>query len=319
MPAMHQNPFPLAIPRCLWYDINKLYEIMTKDGSNGAKGAVRMANIKLFVCCHRPEEVPAHPLLRPVQVGAALADVRFPGFLYDDGGENISDKNRSYCELTAQYWAWKNVQADYYGFFHYRRYLYSSQTARRPYRIEAKPTLELLDRLGYARFEELICQHDLILPRGEDMRLPVREHYAGARFHHRVDLERAERIVGELTPEYAPAMERYLSGSMCYFGNIFIMKRQVFDHYCQWLFPILEEFDRRTDTSGYCAQERRVDGYLAERLLGTYATHHQELDHLELPRVHFIEDPAERLKKQAVNALLPPGSVRRSWIKSLKR
>ncbi len=27
-----------------------------------------------------------------------------------------------YCELTAQYWAWKNEDADYYGFCHYRRY-----------------------------------------------------------------------------------------------------------------------------------------------------------------------------------------------------
>ena len=74
-------------------------------------------DIKLFVCCHRPVDVPKHPLLVPLQVGAALADSRFYGFLHDDAGENISRKNRSYCELTAQYWVWKNVRADYYGFF----------------------------------------------------------------------------------------------------------------------------------------------------------------------------------------------------------
>ncbi len=92
-----------------------------------------MADIKLFVCCHRPEKVPKHPLLYPIQVGAALSEVRFPEFLYDDTGENISEKNRSYCELTAQYWAWKNVRADYYGFFHYRRYLYPDTKAKRPF------------------------------------------------------------------------------------------------------------------------------------------------------------------------------------------
>ena len=74
-----------------------------------------------------------------------------------------------------------------------------------------------------------------------------------------------------------------------------------------------------SDTSGYSAQERRVDGYLAERLLGIYAFCHQELKSLELPRVHFLADTAERRKKQMVNLLLPPGSVRRSKVKSWKR
>lgn len=271
-----------------------------------------MADIKLFVCCHQPIPVPKHPLLFPVQTGAALAEKRFPGFLYDDSGDNISEKNRSYCELTAQYWAWKNIHADYYGFFHYRRYLYPNQEARRPYRIELKPSLDVLARLGYAQFEALIPEYDLILPKGENMYLPVRKHYADAPFHHREDLDRIERIVWEQTPEYSAAMDRYFSGSICYFGNIFIMKQQVFTDYCRWLFSILEEFDGKTDTSAYDAQERRVDGYLAERLLGVYYTRRKsELNTLELPRVYFDAD----YKKRMLYHLLPPGSFRRSLVK----
>ena len=86
-----------------------------------------MGDINLFVCCHNESEVPAHPLLIPIQVGTALAERRFAGYAHDDEGENISRKNRAYCELTAQYWAWKNCQAEYVGFFHYRRYLYPGQ------------------------------------------------------------------------------------------------------------------------------------------------------------------------------------------------
>ena len=104
-------------------------------------------DIRLFVCCHQPSSVPEHPLLYPIQVGAALADTHFPGFLHDDSGENISRKNRVYCELTAQYWAWKNVEADYYGFFHYRRYLYPDTTAKRPYIIKREPSLAQLNKL----------------------------------------------------------------------------------------------------------------------------------------------------------------------------
>lgn len=104
-----------------------------------------MAEIKLFVCCHQPAAVPEHPLLVPIQVGAALADEHFSGFLHDDTGDNISGKNRSYCELNAQHWAWKNVEADYCGFFHYRRYLYPNANAKRPYRLEGEPSAALLE------------------------------------------------------------------------------------------------------------------------------------------------------------------------------
>ena len=93
------------------------------------------------------------------------------------------------------------------------------------------------------------------------------------------------------------------------------MKRQIFQDYCEWLFSILKEFDRQKDVFSYCAQERRVDGYLAERLLGIYRAYHQELRVLELPRVHFVEKPVERCGKRVANMILPPGSFRRAWVK----
>lgn len=79
-------------------------------------------NIKIYVVCHKPSYVPPNPYLYPIQVGTALAKEALEGMLHDNEGDNISKKNKSYCELTAQYWAWKNEEADYYGFFHYRRY-----------------------------------------------------------------------------------------------------------------------------------------------------------------------------------------------------
>lgn len=77
------------------------------------------------------------------------------------------------------------------------------------------------------------------------MYVPVREHYAQAPFHHGKDLELAKQIVREHHPEMEKAADEYLFGTVCYFGNIFIMKRQVFRDYCNWLFPILDEFDHR--------------------------------------------------------------------------
>lgn len=79
--------------------------------------------IQIYVACHKPTCVLDNRLLVPVQVGAALTDIRYDGMRQDNEGEHISEKNPQYCELTAQYWAWKNTDCEYYGFFHYRRYL----------------------------------------------------------------------------------------------------------------------------------------------------------------------------------------------------
>ena len=275
-------------------------------------------NIKLFVCCHQKACVPEHPLLVPIQVGTALTGERFDGWFHDDTGENISAKNRAYCELTAQYWAWKNCGADYYGFFHYRRYLYPDAHAKRPYRIERTPDEQTLKKLGYPAFSALIEQYDLILPKAENMYRTVREHYDSAPHHHAKDLELAETIVRERSPEIAAALTDYLSGTMHYFGNIFIMHSALFREYCAWLFPVLEEFDRRADLTGYGPQEKRVDGYLAERLLGGWYFYRRErLKTLELPRVHF-HTGREYAARRILNAALPPGTRRRALIKRLK-
>ena len=46
----------------------------------------------------------------PVQMGHAI----HPGIGYigDDTGENISERNGNFCELTGLYWAAKNLDSD---------------------------------------------------------------------------------------------------------------------------------------------------------------------------------------------------------------
>ena len=66
--------------------------------------------------------MPKNILFLPIQVGRAISSVDL-GIQGDDTGDNISWKNRNYCELTALYWAWKNLkEVDIIGLCHYRRY-----------------------------------------------------------------------------------------------------------------------------------------------------------------------------------------------------
>ena len=87
--------------------------------------------IKILIACHRQYAVPDGPCYLPVEVGAALHTQPIPGFTPDNTGDNISEKNKNYCELTALYWAWKNLDADTSGLVHYRRYFSNGKLLKR--------------------------------------------------------------------------------------------------------------------------------------------------------------------------------------------
>ena len=79
-----------------------------------------MAEIKILVAAHKLYWMPNDSVYMPIHVGReGKADL---GYVGDNTGDNISAKNPNYCELTALYWAWKNLEADYVGLVHYRRY-----------------------------------------------------------------------------------------------------------------------------------------------------------------------------------------------------
>ncbi len=279
-----------------------------------------MNKIKILVSAHKDVYVPENILLQPIQAGAALAEKRLPGMLHDDEGQQISGKNKAYCELTVQYWAWKNLEADYYGFFHYRRYLDFSKEyplrTQKGYRIagsgryagregltecrrysgrrhltghrrltgdgyftsrvapykEADSIRKDLSAYGLdeSNMRRIIEKYDVVTVLGERMNVTVYQQYC--QFHSGEDLDGAIRILKEKYPRYAEACDLYMNSKYIYFCNMYVMKRKYFYAYMEWLFPILEEFEKEKDFSGYSERELRVIGFLAERLFGVYYT-----------------------------------------------
>lgn len=266
-----------------------------------------MADIRIFMCCHKGcSTLP--PLCTPVQCGSAL-NPPADGELSDNTGDNISEKNREYCELTAHYYAWKNVSADFYGFCHYRRFFALGGT-KRPYAAMGR-----LSERDYARLfgiEEqwrgLIEAHSLVVPRSEDMGLSVREHYCTSAFHYEEDLAIFLEGIERRAPKLMPTAEEYLAQSRQYFCNMFIMDRVHFMEYCEMLFAVLEYFDERKNLHGDF-QSDRADGYLGELFTGIYINYcrRQGAAIAELPRI----DAECSWKKRLGCALLPPESRRR--------
>lgn len=282
-------------------------------------------DIKIFISCHKECFVPSHPLLSPVQVGADLGKSYFAGMRPDNTGENISSLNRRYCELTAQYWAWKNENADYYGFFHYRRYFSFANKIKRPYVILSQPDDATLKSHGYDQnnMENIIRSFDIIMPLPENMFISAYKHYAQSKHHRIDDLETVREIIREKYPDFNEAADEYLNSSKLFFGNMFIMKKELFNDYCNWLFDILKEFDNRRDFSLYNSKELRVNGYLGERLLGIYVTWLKKNKNIligYLPRIHFEAFSGETDnfgKMRRLYRILPPGTLRRSIVKRM--
>lgn len=62
-------------------------------------------NTKIIIATHKLYDMPQDDIYLPVHVGREGKEP-LP-YQPDNTGDNISDKNASYCELTGLYWAWK--------------------------------------------------------------------------------------------------------------------------------------------------------------------------------------------------------------------
>ncbi len=213
--------------------------------------------IRMLVAAHKEYRMPADPMYLPIQVGRAGSTLDL-GFQGDDTGDNISGKNPAYCELTAIYWAWKNLDADYVGLSHYRRHFRGGSGRDKWSRV-----------LTTAQAEALLGKAPVVLPKKRNYYIEtVYNQYVHA--HPAEGLDLALRLAAAQGPQYRRAAEGLKRRSWVHIYNMFLMRRDIFDGYCQWLFDILFEVERQLDVSGYSAYDRRVFGFVGERLLDVY-------------------------------------------------
>lgn len=121
-------------------------------------------NIKILVCAHKNSRLPQHEYFCPIQVGASLTSARFFPVL-DNTGDNISDRNPHFCELTAHYWAWKNLKCDIIGLNHYRRFFdfHRPFPAFSPDRSFINIDSFLKETYQFPDLETLLNDYDIIL------------------------------------------------------------------------------------------------------------------------------------------------------------
>ncbi|MBW4802144.1 DUF4422 domain-containing protein [Loigolactobacillus coryniformis] len=215
-------------------------------------------NIKILVAAHKNYVMPQDQnLYLPIFVGKDLHPDVNHTFQGDNTGDNISVKNAHYNELTAIYWAWRNLDADAIGLVHYRRYL------------SLHKQKDLTSVLDQAQTESLLKDHDIILPKKRNYYIESNySHYVHA--HHAEPLELTRKIIEQDYSMYLKAFDEVMQRKSAHMFNMFIMKQQAFDEYCQWLFDILAKVEQNLDISDYNQYEARVYGFISERLLDVW-------------------------------------------------
>lgn len=238
--------------------------------------------ITMLIASHKSASMPTDSMYVPIHVGHALNPVDL-GFQRDDEGDNISSKNKSYCELTALYWAWKNGTADAYGLSHYRRYFVGTMAGPNGSKI-----------LSPAEADGLLSQFDVILGKPRNYVVEtIDSHYRNG--HYGEDLDVLRATIERMHPEYLTAYDQVFSGRKLSLYNMLLMRHEAFDAYASWLFPLLAEVESQIDESDRSSYQQRTMGYLGERLLNVWVAAHSELQVNERKIVNTDGEP--KLKK----------------------
>ncbi len=236
----------------------------------------------ILVAAHKKYRMPSDELYLPVQVGAAGKESI--GFQRDDEGENISALNPYFCELTAMFWAWKNLNADYVGLAHYRRHF--------ALRYESDPWNRILCR---RELEPYIGKIRVFVPNKRKYYIEtLYNHYAHT--HHPEQLDETRKILQGKHPEMMPAYVEICRQRWGYMFNMMILDRPLFDEYCSWLFSILFELRKRLGEEGLTSFEARYYGRISEILWNVWLRYKVNTGKLKTGEI--MEIPVIHMEKQ---------------------
>lgn len=225
-------------------------------------------NIKIFIAAHKEVELPDKKGYIPLQVGAeGKKDL---GYEKDNTKDNISLKNKNYCELTGIYWIWKNVKCDITGLVHYRRYFFEKSSKH-----------SLKDIVSEERIKNILTEYDVIVPK--KVRLIYKDVKTQfCKFHNEKDYLITREVIEKLYPDYLNAFDKVSKRKWLYPYNMIISKKAWFDEYSKWLFNVLFEVEKRVDISNYSDHQKRLFGFLSERLFNVWLLKNNQLEIKEL-------------------------------------
>ena len=241
----------------------------------------------IYIAAHKKFDDPGMENYCPLQVGAEGKNDL--GYLLDNTEDNISIKNPNFCELTGVYWIWKNTSDDYKGLVHYRRYFGKSNLSSNPD-----------DIYTYEEMKNMLKDADIVLPYVEYFKQNAKDEILIYCCTPEI-FEQLECVVKEKYPEYGQAFDDYFKQNQSTLFNMMFCRGDLFDKYCEWLFDILFELEKHVDLSVLNDYQKRLYGFLSERLLNVWVLHNEltvknvSVINIEMPIVEKIQLIRRRL------------------------
>lgn len=232
--------------------------------------------------------MPSDPLYLPVQAGAE-GKASIEGFQRDDEGDNISSKNPRYCELTALYWAAKNLEPDYVGLVHYRRHFKGAGER---------------GTLTSTEVCELLREAPVIVPQQRNYYIETLADHYGHTFDPQ-HIEHLRKAIAEEAPEYLEAFDQHMVGTKAHMFNMMIMRKDLLESYLDWLMPLLRAVEARIDFTAMTDFEARAMGRLSERLLDVWLivndVPYAEVPVISLEKTNWLKKGASFLAAKFAN------------------
>ena len=268
--------------------------------------------IKILVGYHKPSYLLKDEIFTPIHAGRTVSGIvakdgtinekeahwLLENAIGDDTGDNISTKNREYCEYTALYWAWKNYETlgnpDYIGFMQYRRQFilkygifegkelneYEKAYATRIMEYPCKNYKEFLgiDKQNLNRILDscggiFTNPCDLSLTNVGTLRDDYTINISGLQGD---DFDLMINVVTKMYPDMADYIHKRISQPLKCCFQMWVLPRKVFFEYMEFLFSVLFECEKHIDVTNYSVNGKRTMGYLAELLCDFYMNFHKE-------------------------------------------
>jgi hypothetical protein len=223
--------------------------------------------LKIFQVFHKDSDtIIDAPWVEPLSVG----NYRNPRMGSTHLLDNINHLNEFYNELTAIYWVWKNLNYDYVGFYHYRRVLNFrfDKTWSGEFGFSLKNSHRVRQYFGSPEQREclmsLLQVAPVVIPR-----LTASERTTSGHYKHFHDEDSWDIFIGvlkEMYPSNARVTNVFDASNLQTSFNMFVMRRDCFNDYCEQLFAVVDEVFRRRGLveNSYM---KRYPGFLAERFL----------------------------------------------------
>lgn len=266
------------------------------------------SSIKILVAYHKPSRLLANSIMTPIHAGRASSSSYhehpefFQSMAGDDTGDNISHLNPYYSEMTAVYWAWKNYEQlgnpNYFGLAHYRRLLGFGHDQSEGYIVI--PDFESLPASDYAEtvIAPIVTSHDICIRTPIKITQSIFDEHKNEVVTKAVDpilqytcahdikhLELTLALLVQKHPEYRSAVNTFIDMKRHYMCNLFVMRKNLFFEYAEWIFPILNTVHAAIDYSSLSPYQQRVIGFLAERLTGIFVLRKMEQKSISIKHV----------------------------------